>query len=318
MAQLKKTKALLTLIERFLTQKEISSYDENLLDEFACDPKTLERYLKELEESYDHIVTIKKSRTKFWKLIKVSDIFEEFVKNSKDISGLFLMAQEFDPEILKELEKGTLSKIAKADKDVFLFRNSIMEDIETAKAKQIFKSLKSAIGNSEYRDIDYCYNETVHYKNLKCIKLLFMDNNWYLTVIDEENRLYFMRLSFIEKVSYSQKERFQRKDIQPYLDFLANAQNAMTLYGVEPKRAKIKATKNIAKYFQADMKKFLPSQTFLKANDDGSVEFSLSYTQELEILPFIQKWLPDLVILEPKELREAYVKKLKKALKSYN
>jgi len=44
----------------------------------------------------------------------------------------------------------------------------------------------------------------------------------------------------------------------------------------------------------------------------------LSYTQELEILPFIQKWLPDLVILEPKGLREAYVKKLKKALNSYN
>jgi len=32
------------------------------------------------------------------------------------------------------------------------------------------------------------------------------------------------------------------------------------------------------------------------------------------VLPFIQRWLPDLVILEPKELKEHYAKKLSAAL----
>ena len=64
------------------------------------------------------------------------------------------------------------------------------------------------------------------------------------------------------------------------------------------------------------MKKFLKTQKFIKKEDDGSIVFSVEYTQELEILPFVQKWLPDMVILEPKELKETYVKKLQDGLKN--
>ena len=318
MALDKKTKALFKLMERFLTQKEISNDDAYLLEEFGCSSKTLERYLNEIESSYDHIVTIKKGHKKVWKLVSVSDIFEEFVKNSEDLSQLFLMAQEFDPEILKELEKGTLSKVAKNDESLFIFKNSIMEEVQSVEAKQMFKSLKSAIKNHEYRDIVYHYEEECVYKNEKCLKLMFMDNNWYLVVIDEEGILRFRRLSFIAKVRYStKKSSFQTKELEPYIDFLKSVQNAMTLYGVKKKVATIKATPAVAKYFDKGMKKFLPSQTFKRKEDDGSVIFTLEYTQELEVLPFIQKWLPDLVILEPSTLREIYRKKLEFAISSH-
>jgi len=314
MAINKKTIALFKLMERFLTQKEISNDDATLLEEFECSSKTLERYLKDIESLYEHIITIKQSRKKVWKLVSVSDIFEEFIKNSDDISQLFLMAQEFDPYIFKELEKGTLSKIAKSDENVFLFKNSIMEELQGAKEKAIFKKLKLAIANFEYRDIVYHYNETTIHKNAKCIKLVFMDNNWYLILIDEDKKLFFRRLSFIQEVTYASKSGFHKKDVKAYLDFLKSVQNAMTLYGVKPKKATIRATATIAKYFEKDMKKFMPSQKFKKKLDDGSVLFTLNYTQELEILPFIQKWLPDLIIIEPLELREAYVKKLNNTL----
>jgi len=314
----KKTDALFKLMERFLTQKEISSYDEALLQEFKCDKKTLERYLKDIESLYSHIITIKQSRKKVWKLVSVSDIFAEFIKNSEDISQLFLMAQEFDPYIFKELEQGTLSKLAKSDENVFLFKNSIMEEIQSSKEKAIFKKLKSAIANFEYRDIVYRYNETIIHKNVKCIKLVFIDNNWYLILVDEAQKLLFRRLSFIIEVHYASKTAFHKKDIKPYLDFLKTVQNAMTLYGVEPKRATIKATPMVAKYFDKDMKIFLPSQNFKKKLADGSVLFTLNYTQELEILPLIQKWLPDLIIVEPPELKEAYVKKLQSTLEHYD
>ena len=51
MALDKKTKALFKLMERFLTQKEIRNDDAYLLDEFGCSYRTLERHLKEIEES---------------------------------------------------------------------------------------------------------------------------------------------------------------------------------------------------------------------------------------------------------------------------
>lgn len=318
MAITKKVNALFKLMERFLVQAEISSYDELLLEEFDCDPKTLERYLKEIESSYQHIITLKKSRTKFWKLVKVSDIFETFIKNSDDISQLFLMAQEFDVEIFKELEKGTLSKVANRDANVFMFRNSIMEELKSAKVKSVFKSLKNAIANSEYRDITYTYDETVVHKNSKCLRLLFMDNNWYVVILDQDNKLLFRRLSFIKEIHYAKKERFHQKEVEPYLSFLSTAQNAMSLYDTEVKKATIKASKNIAKYFQKEMKCFLVSQTFVKECDDGSVIFTLTYTQELEILPFIQKWLPDLIILEPQTLKDAYLKKLEASIQIHS
>jgi predicted DNA-binding transcriptional regulator YafY len=54
----------------------------------------------------------------------------------------------------------------------------------------------------------------------------------------------------------------------------------------------------------------LLSQKFKEKLDDGSIIFTLDYTQPLEILPFIQKWLPHLVILEPQELKEEYINNL--------
>lgn len=95
-------------------------------------------------------------------------------------------------------------------------------------------------------------------------------------------------------------------------------QNSMTLYGKEKKRATLKATPCIARYFEKEMKVFLSTQKYKSTLEDGSVIFSVDYTQELEILPFIQKWLPDLVILEPQELKDAYTNKLQNTLNNHN
>jgi len=249
-------------------------------------------------------------------LLRVSDIFEEFISNSYDLTNLFELAQSFDPEIFKELEKGTLSKIAKSNEQVFLFKNSIMEELKSEAVQAIFKSLKLAIKRCEYRDILYRYDGLMEHKNLKCIKLMFVGNNWYLMAVDEEKKLLFRRLSFIEKVSYSQKSNFTFREIEPYLNFLKRVQNPMSLYGVKPKIATIRATPKVAKYFEEGMKPLLSSQKFLKKCDDGSILFTLEYTQELEIFPSIQRWLPDLLIVEPQELKDAYRKKLELALKN--
>jgi len=312
----KKTKAIFKLMERFLTQKEISNTDASLLDEFKCSYRTLERYLKEIEDNYYHIITIKQDRKKVWKLVRVSDIFEEFVNNSYDLVNLFDLAQGFDPQIFKELEKGTLSKIAKNDETVFLFKNLMMEEMKSEKTKMIFENLKIAVKNKEYRDIVYTYDTTTLEKDVKCIKLIFMNNNWYLAIVNLAGELKFRRLNFIDEIRYSSKSNYQLHEVKSYLEFLGNLQNAMSLYGVKVKKAIIRATPNIAKYFEPKMKKLLSSQKFISKEKDGSIIFSLEYTQELEILPLIQKWLPDLIILEPQELKEAYRKKLEKALKN--
>ncbi len=319
MAEIKKTIALFKLMERFLVQNEISNDDAVLLDEFECSYRTLERYLLDIEALYDHVITIKQGRKKVWKLVSVSDVFEEFIKNSDDISNLFLMAREYDPDIFDGLEQSTLDKVSKGDENVFLFRNSMMEEIQSDGAKAIFNDLKTAIREHQYRDIHYRNVEENIDEDIKPLRLLFMENNWYLAFINNEKKFKLRRLSFMEKVKKRASQgSFQTKDTKSYLEFLKTMQNPFTLYEKELKIATIKTSPVVAKYFQKDMKKFLSSQVFVEVCEDGGVRFKLTYTQELEILPFIQKWMPDLVIEEPKELKEAYTKKLKNILEKHS
>jgi predicted DNA-binding transcriptional regulator YafY len=102
-----------------------------------------------------------------------------------------------------------------------------------------------------------------------------------------------------------------------YKKHFENIQNAMTLYGEPIKKATCKASAKIAIYFQKDMKPFLSSQKYIRTCDDGSIDFELSYTQAIEVLPFIKQWLPDIKILEPKSLIDTLKKDILQASSDY-
>ena len=293
--------------------KTLSGYDKVLREELSLSPKQIIRLIRELSNEHDSIVKVEGSKRESYKLIKPLDVVIETFDKSQEIGWLFNMAHDADPEIFKELEEFT-----KKDKNIYMFKNSPFEDINTIESKQSFQRLKRIIEAREYAKIKFINNDDT-YDNLKCLKLVFMDNNWYVAFIDSEEKLRFGRINFIERVDYGTKtEHFQLSTVSKQMKFLESVQNSMSLYGEEVKTATIKATGFIARYFDKGMKTFLSSQKFQKKLDDGSVIFTLEYTQELEILPFIQKWLPDLVILEPQELKEAYIKKLQQTIENNN
>ncbi|MDQ1337948.1 MAG: hypothetical protein QG617_915 [Campylobacterota bacterium] len=289
--------------------KTLDAYNEVLQEGTGLQTKQLGRVLDELLEHFDSIICEKKGKKKSYRLIKPIDIFSETFKNSYEIGWLFQMAHDGDPEIFRELENYT-----NKNRHIYKFKNTPFEDIDTLESKEVFKRLRLAVEAREYRRIKFMFDEKV-YDNLKCLKLIFMDNNWYIAFVDAEEKLRFGRISFIEEVLYATKAgSFQSASVAKHLEFLDGVQNSMTLFGVEKKIATIKAMPNIAKYFDKDMKIFLSSQKFLKKEADGSVIFTLLYTQPIEILPFIQRWLPDLIIIEPQELKDELHKKLFSAL----
>ena len=310
MAQLSTIKKYMKIIETLNARldKTISGYDKELQNEIGVGQKQLDRLLEELSDCFDNIVQLEGKKRKTYKLIKPIDIFVEAFEKSNEIGWFFNMAHDADPKVFKELEQFTNTQ-----KHIYKFKNTPFEDV--LEDQIVFKRLKTAVELHEYRDIKYRHDDTI-YKNLKCIKLVFMDNNWYIANVDENEVLRFGRVSFIEEVTYSKnKNAFQPNSIKKYLHFIdKNLQNSMTLFNVPTKTATIKAHKPISKYFEKDMKKFLSTQKFVKKQDDGTVIFTLDFTQDLEILPFIQKWLPDLEILEPQSLKDSYKIKLKKAL----
>lgn len=147
----------------------------------------------------------------------------------------------------------------------------------------------------------------------KCLKIVFTDSNWYLAIEDAEGNFRLLRVAFIVSLSKSSK-KYEEKILKEYETYFNKIQNAMSLPSKPTQIALLKASPKVAIYFKEGMKLFFPTQKFKKKLEDGSVIFSIDFTQDMEILPFIKKWLPDIEILEPKDLRETFKEQLKAAL----
>jgi hypothetical protein len=287
--------------------KLIDRYDKFLQETLDIGHRQLGRELDTISNNFNNIALVKNNRKKAYKLIKPIDILNESYKNSFKLGFVFEMAKDITPEILEEW-----NKISKEEDKPYIFYNMPFEDIKKVENSEVFKLLLRAIKTRREVNISSILEE---YISSKPIKILFSEGNWYIAHINS-NRLYITRIQFINSVTLTKNNRtFQSTKVQKHIKWLnSNYQNPFSLEHIKPKEAKIYATPNIARYFKKGMKKFFKSQKFVKITDDGGVIFTIKYTQELEILPFVQKWLPDLIILEPLELKEAYVKKLKKAI----
>ena len=282
--------------------KTLTAYSAVLADRLSLGSKQILRLLRDLEAEFDAIVKIDGQKRETFKLIKPIDLFVETFENAENIDWFFHMAHDADPEIFKELENFT-----NQNKIVYKFINTPFEDMEQLKSNGILKKLESAVKLREYRKIKFAGLENA-IDNQKCLKLLFIDNNWYIATVGEDDIARLSRVSFVEDVSYASNiGKFQKSSVAKQMKFIEDdIQNSFSLYGKEKKLATIKAAPDKARYFKEGMKKFLSSQKFKEKLSDGSVVFTVEYTQPLEILPLIQKWMPSLGIVEPQELKDEY------------
>lgn len=296
------------ILEEFtLSQdKTLTAYDEALTSRLSQGTKQIGRLLADLELEFDAIVKLEGKKKLTYKLLKPIDLFVETFEQTDNIDWFFHMAHDADPEIFKALE-GYTNK----NKHVYKFLNKPFEDIEELKSTGTLKKLEIAVKLGEYRKIKFAGLDAID--NLRCLKLLFIDNNWYIATSGEDEKVWLSRVSFIEDVSYATNiNKYQKASVKKQMNFIDNnIQNSLTRYDLPVQTATIKVSPYIAKYFDKGMKKFLSSQKFKEKLDDDSIIFTLEYTHSLEILPFIQKWLPHLVILEPQELKDEYMDNLK-------
>jgi predicted DNA-binding transcriptional regulator YafY len=304
---------VLVMLEHFQSHidKDIDSYDTELQKKLGVDQRQLSRDLKLMEQYIDPIVEVKVGKRKAYRMIRSLDILKESYRhNSESLTMLYEMAKEGMPELFEELES-----INRTDNTLYRFYGTPLEERDIIENNPHFKHLKNAIIRREYRTITLKGGKT--FRDVKPLKILFSEGNWYIAYVDKQE-LRISRISFIEEVSYSKRsESYQPKSIESYLKWLEEAfQNSFSRYGTVPKRAYLRAMPNIAHYFEPDMKRFFKTQRFIERCDDGSIRFGIDYTQEMEILPFVQRWMPDILIEAPAELNEAFRKKLQTALRS--
>ena len=304
MALDEKVTSIFRLMEILVERKKIKANDKEIAKELGYSTKTLGRHLNDIATLYSSIIEVKEGRNKVYELVDTSYVFEKIMTNTDDLYWFFDLIERWDSNIFKDIGY----EVSKKERDVYLYKNSPFEELKSDKQKDIFRSLKSAIINQEYRDIDYIYDAPRTHRQAIPLKLIFMEQNWYVAIVDRDEGFRFLRIFFIKDVRNSAKRSYERDlssdELKKYTKFLKTFQNPMSKYAEPKEIARIKASPRVAKYFDKGMKRHLQSQTFIKKNSDGSVEFSLEYTQPIEVLPLIKKWLPDLKIISPQSLED--------------
>ena len=295
--------------------------------------RALRRYLKEINALYGHIIVTEKKKMQIdgrkLEVYRLPDaekdkanILHHFIEYDDDLGWLIRLVNESDPKLLYSESaqmRESFERVMQRDEDLFLFVSTPFEALNEPDHKKHFAKAKSAVKLREYRTIRYRYKEEEILQDVKCLKLVFMRNNWYLGVEDDNGEFRFLRLSFIRSISYpsaAYSKSYPKSVLEKYAAFFRRLQNPMSL-NLPASEAVLRASSDVALYFDETMKPFFPSQKYLRTNHDGSVDFTLDYTQPMEILPFIKQWQPDLTILEPESLRESLRQDLRKSMNNH-
>ncbi len=301
----KKSIAILKILEDLKKGRTICTVE--YANYLGVDRRSVQRYIEEIENFYG--VEFVKPKRGCYYLPHISKIKEKIIdiNESEDFEKFADILGVLDKEVLKFLgiEENIIKKIV--DNDVFVIKEN---PVEKFLKFDIYKKIKRAIKHKKILDIEYVPDEKYHFTNVKPLKIIFAEGNWYLAALNDDeinNGFKFLRINFIKDIKETSKTFKSSKEV---LEFLENFQSLFSRYKVKPFEVILEVDKEVKRYFK--VKKFLPSQTIIGENENSLI---LRYyvTSEDEILLIVKKWLPFIRIKSPESLKE----KLKKDLENY-
>lgn len=279
---------------------------KELAKEFNISERTVQRDFNERLSSFPIYQEQKKWKMqKGYKLEKVQSIEDEIVldileKITEGIGGRFSIKAH-----------KLLSKIKNEDFNPIYAKLNI-EDIS-----DLFKDLEileSAIKEQKEIECYYDNEKSPLYKTtLQPLKIANYEGFWYLIALQKGD----LKKYYLKNISHPV---LSDKSFKKDLDLDRLLKNSLSIWfrrSVEPYEVKLFATKLATKYFK---RRPLPTQKRLSQFEDGTMEFSVEITHEMEILPIIKYWIPHLFIIEPVWLKEKLAQDLKlyeKQVKNY-
>ena len=142
------------------------------------------------------------------------------------------------------------------------------------------------------------------------MKIIFAEGNFYIAKLTKEelnNGFKFLRLNFISDIKlYSNSFK---KDIEAEY-FIKNFQTLFSSYKEKTYEVILKINPSVKRFFL--QKKFLSSQKIIENKEYLTLSFEI--TNDMEILPLVKKWLPNIKIISPKTLKDKFNEELKSYL----
>lgn len=173
-----------------------------------------------------------------------------------------------------------------------IYSKTIIEDI--SESLELFHKVEKAIRNNLI--IQFTYNKKV--RRVKPYKIVSFEGYWYLygeeILKNSLKTFYFKDITLVETTNEAFIPESHAYTI------LERSINAWFEPNSEYFEVILNASANIAKYFER--RPISTTQRITKIYNDGSMDIALLSTSDREILHEIKKWIPDLIIVSPKEL----------------
>lgn len=302
----KKSTLQLYLLKQLLEGNKICLKEFSFLNEISI--RTAQRYIEDLVEIFEENIIKEGDFYSF-----VSNHFLEKNMLSFDKKELEIFVDLFsliDFDFVNRFDEKTTAFLKKIQKNYsysYMIKQNAFENIFSKKA--LVSDIKNAIKNKRYVNIKYFSDKEFIFEEAKILKIIFTDGNFYIATLTNDeinNGFKFLRLNFITHIEFL-KTSFHR-DINAE-HFLKNFQTIFSNYKKETYEVVIEVDESVKRFFK--QKKFLSSQTILK--EEKNLFLSYKVTNDMEILPLVRKWLPNIKIISPSSTKERF----KKEIQSY-
>lgn len=211
------------------------------------------------------------------------------------------------------------SKDKYSDKDFSLHVEGLFDKFEGLLSHEIY-SVSSLEKIDDFKDeivliryaIKYKQEIECNYRNkkrtLQPLKILNFDDYWYLINYDthyKDIRKYHLNsiknIKILDSCFEPDTHSIKKFD---------NAINAWFKPEIEPYIVLLNIQKRVAPYFIR--KPISNTQRIIKKYEDGSIDIEISITDDMEIIPTIQRYLPFIQIISPKFLEDKIKNKIMK------
>jgi len=303
------------LLEKAYTSREL---EINIFGTDGEKKRTIQGDLDELSVYFgEKFIKVKKGREYYYKLIDLPQpIYNLYTIPPEEIIKIYEFIGLFDEKSLKFFEMQEPILIEKIRKELEQVYVLISQPFEELQPTPHLRTIKKAVRQNRYLSIGYMKEKLIAYNDVKPLKIVFAQNNWYLAVLlKEKNAAYhltLLRISFI--VSVSMQGKFTQTSLVK--EAMAHIEQMQTLFAsidAPVYEVQLLAQRSIARYFR--QKKYLRSQKIIEENPDGSILLSYHVTSDKEILPLIMRWLPDIYVVSPKKLKTRLNRMLSRYIK---
>ena len=296
----------LTVILSKLNDGEALSVKE-LAEEFNTSARTIQRDFNERLASFPIYQENKK-----WKM---QDGFR--VEKTKSLEDEIVL------DIIEKITEGIGGKFStKAHKLLSKIKN---EDFNPIYTKLNIEDISDRFGDiqvletaiKEKKEVKCSYDDErheVYSTTIQPLKIVNFEGFWYLIALKED----ILKKYYLKNIS-NLKITDTTFEADNELDTLLDESISIWFQkDVKPFEVKLFANKSAAKFFK---RRPLPTQKVDSLNTDGSMEFSVTITHEMEIMPLIKYWIPNVHVIEPhwvKKLIQEDLEKYVKEMDTYN